>query len=212
MITIESTLYPEVKYYLEAVENDFASIPNDRRQKLNEIAGFISTLLATRATAKVVFICTHNSRRSQLSQVWAAAAAEYYNLADRVESYSGGTQVTAFNIRAVEAIRRAGLRVARAEGENPHYQVRMGPMLEPLFCYSKEYDHAENPQQDFVAVMTCSEADSNCPIVHGAGARFSLPYVDPKLSDGTQDETEVYDERCRQIATEVSYLMSLVKA
>ena len=74
-------------------------------------------------------------------------------------------------------------------------------------CWSKKYDDAPNPQQDFCAVMTCSEADKNCPIVFGALDRISLPYNDPKEADGTPEEAARYDERCLQIAAELWYVM-----
>ena len=59
--------------------------------------------------------------------------------------------------------------------------------------------------------MTCSDADQNCPVVLGAEKRISLPYVDPKISDGTPEESKVYDERCLQIAIEQLYVFSKIK-
>ncbi len=58
--------------------------------------------------------------------------------------------------------------------------------------------------------MTCSDADENCPIIHGADFRVSLPYIDSKAMDNTPGETKAYDERCQQIATEMIYLMGRV--
>jgi hypothetical protein len=55
--------------------------------------------------------------------------------------------------------------------------------------------------------MTCSSADKGCPLVYGSDARFSVPYVDPKVSDGTPEEAATYDARLRQIGTEMLYVM-----
>jgi len=77
-------------------------------------------------------------------------------------------------------------------------------------CFSKVYAAAPNPQADFLAVMTCSDADAACPQVKGATKRFSLPYDDPKVFDGTAEEVFKYDERCQQIAREMFYLFSNV--
>ncbi|MCK4776283.1 MAG: protein-tyrosine-phosphatase, partial [Candidatus Krumholzibacteria bacterium] len=64
--------------------------------------------------------------------------------------------------------------------------------------------------EDFCAVMTCSQADKNCPVVVGASMRVAIPYDDPKAFDGTDQEAANYDERCRQISREMLYLFSAV--
>lgn len=153
---------------------------------------------------------THNSRRSHLAQIWAQAAALHYRVPG-VEVYSGGTEATAFNPRAVAALRRAGFDIqasADGNGSNPRYLVRFGGRSEPLECFSKIYSQPPNPQADFCAVMTCSEADRNCPLVAGATVRIALPYDDPKAFDGNPQESAAYDERCRQIAREMLYVFS----
>jgi hypothetical protein len=60
--------------------------------------------------------------------------------------------------------------------------------------------------------MTCSVADKSCPIVKGAVARYAIHYVDPKLCDDTPTETTAYNERCHEIAREMFYIMSEVRA
>jgi hypothetical protein len=126
-------------------------------------------------------------------------------------TYSGGTEATAFNPRAVAAIRRAGFAVETiAEGDNPVYGVRYMDEMEPMPCFSKVYDRPPNPQQGFAAVMTCSAADEACPIVFGAANRIAIPFDDPKPFDGNEQEAAKYDERCRQIAREMLYVVSRV--
>jgi len=204
---MERTLHPELQRYvndrvLPAVEN----IPAERQESLDLLAAFIKERKAAAATADLTFICTHNSRRSHLSQLWAATAAWQYGQ-DHVRTYSGGTEATAFNPRAVAAVERAGFQVLKPEGKNPVYEVSFAPDHTAERCWSKKYDDAANPQKDFCAVMTCSEADKNCPIVFGALDRISLPYNDPKAADGTPEEAARYDERCLQIASELFYVM-----
>jgi protein-tyrosine-phosphatase len=185
-------------------------VPGERRLKLDALARSIAERARSGAEADLTFICTHNSRRSHLSQIWAQTAAHYFGV-EGVATYSGGTEATAFNPRAVAALERAGFRIERiSDGENPEYEVRFTDGMEPMRCFSKVYSEPPNPQQGFVAVMTCSDADAACPIVFGAAERISIPYDDPKAADGTPDEAAVYDERCRQIAREMLYVFSRV--
>ena len=200
-------MYNFLETYIKQVEQELSTVPKGRCEKLREVAEYIKKKHAENESAKLTFICTHNSRRSTLSQVWAAVFAHYYGI-DEVETYSGGTEATSFNPRAVAAIERAGFTVKNKEGENPHYHVFFSDDAEPLECFSKTYDDPSNPQKNFAAVMTCSDADQNCPFIPGASKRISLPYRDPKESDGTPQESDVYDERCRQIAIEMAYVMS----
>ena len=200
-------LHPELQRYVQdRVLPGIAEIPAERREQLDLIVAFVKERKAAGVTADLTFICTHNSRRSHLSQLWAATAAWAHGL-DHVRTFSGGTEATAFNPRAVSAVERAGFQVVKGEGVNPVYEVSFTEDHEPERCWSKVYDDPANPQKGFCAVMTCSEADANCPIVRGALDRVSLPYVDPKEADDTPEEAARYDERCLQIATELWYVM-----
>ena len=146
-----------------------------------------------------------------MSQLWSATAAAWYGVND-VGTFSGGTEATAFNPRAVAALQRAGFVIENPGGENPHYRVTYGPEASAMECFSKKHDDPSNPESGFAAVMTCSQADKNCPVVMGAALRAAIPYDDPKAADGTPEEAQRYDERCRQIATEMFYLFSRVNA
>ena len=200
-------LHPELQRYVQdRVLPGIAEIPAERREQLDLIVAFVKERKAAGVTADLTFICTHNSRRSHLSQLWAATAAWAHGL-DHVRTFSGGTEATAFNPRAVSAVERAEFQVVKGEGGNPVYEVSFTEDHDPERCWSKVYDDPANPQKGFCAVMTCSEADANCPIVRGALDRVSLPYVDPKEADDTPEEAARYDERCLQIATELWYVM-----
>ena len=156
-------------------------------------------------------ICTHNSRRSHMGQLWLLAASVYYDIA-QVETFSGGTEGTAFNPRAVAAMQRAGFEIEKMdENDNPKYKVTLGSNIESQHLFSKKYSHEVNPQKGFAAVMVCSDADEACPIVFGAEHRVAIPFDDPKAFDGTVQEATKYDERCHQIAREMFFVMNYVK-
>lgn len=195
--------------YVDAREAEFDTIPSDRQEELKALGEFVRTARDT-GEAKLIFICTHNSRRSHFGQIWAQVAAHHYGMDSLVNTYSGGTESTALNARAVGALRRAGLDIHPAVlSENPQYAVHYADDRDPMVCFSKKYGDAEhNPTSAFAAVMTCSDADKGCPIVYGAVARFSTPFIDPKVSDGTPEEVATYDERCAQIAREMLFAMN----
>jgi arsenate reductase len=174
------------------------------------LAAYIREKRAAGLPVKLIFICTHNSRRSHFGQVWAQIAAHYFGVAP-VDCFSGGTETTACNPRTVAALERAGLEAQPVTaGDNPVYLLRYADGANPLAAFSKVYDQAPNPRKDFAAVMTCSQAEENCPFVPGAEKRFSITYDDPKVSDHTPGETAAYDARCRQIAGEMLYVFSIL--
>lgn len=207
----KTAFYPRLKHYLEEAITRTDSIPNDRKADLAKVADYIRERLSKSEAAKLTFICTHNSRRSHLSQIWAQVAAEYYGL-DSVESFSGGTEATAFNPRAVAAMQRCGLKIV-ADGStstNPRYSVYTSDSSTPQVCFSKAYGDPPNPSKGYCAVMTCSQADDACPLVMGCDLRMPIRYEDPKVADDTEFETQRYDERSAQICIEMLYMMSLV--
>jgi len=204
--TKNSSLHPTLQAYVDKLLQESNLIPEKRQRELEQLADYIQKKEAENAPIKLNFICTHNSRRSHISQIWAAAAAHYFGL-ENVETFSGGTEATAFNPRAVAAMQRAGFQIENPGGDNPHYQVTFAEKAAPLECFSKTYDDAFNPQKDFAAIMTCSHADENCPFIPGAAFRLSLPYDDPKEADDTPQEVERYDERVHQIGRELFFAM-----
>ena len=208
---VEKTeIYPQLRAYVEARTAEFDQIPAERKTQLKKIALYVKSRTKANQPTRLTFICTHNSRRSHMSQIWAATSANFYGVTG-VETYSGGTEATAFNPRAIAAIERAGLKVEKVEdGKNPRYEVRFKNGDKPLIYYSKVYHEAPNPKEDFCAVMTCSQADKNCPNIDGSSLRVAIPFEDPKISDDKPEEEATYDERCRQICREMAYLFSQV--
>jgi protein-tyrosine phosphatase/arsenate reductase len=204
-------MLPELKKKCDLLVKDFSSISEERKLQLEKISNYISTKAADGKTANLVYICTHNSRRSQMGQVWAQAAANYYNIRN-VFAYSGGTEVTAFHKNAANALIRSGFNIEQPQTtENPIFYVTHDDANFPGMCFSKKYTHEDNPSKDFAAILTCSEADGACPTIHNADLRVAITYEDPKAFDGTDLQDAKYDERCKQIATETLYVFSKVK-
>jgi hypothetical protein len=197
--------------YVDKRKAEFDQIPEERKQQLKKLALYVRARIAAGESAQLTFICTHNSRRSHMAQLWATVGSVTYGV-EKVSTFSGGTEATAFNARAVAALERAGFKIEKTSGEkNPRYKVFLSPEGEPLICFSKVYDNEPNPKKNFCAVMTCAQADKNCPTVSGASLRIPITFEDPKASDDTAKEADTYDERCAQIAREMLYVFSLMK-
>ncbi|NOX66554.1 MAG: protein-tyrosine-phosphatase [Chlorobi bacterium] len=204
-------MVPEnIKYCIENLKKRSDEISEQRKELLDSFANYIYNKVNEKQEVKLIFICTHNSRRSIMSQIWAQTASEYFEIPNIV-CYSGGTEVTAFNPRAVEAVEKAGFKVEKKDdSENPIYLVYYSDDKEPLECFSKVYNDQYNPQKDFAAIMTCSDADANCPVVFGAEARFPIRYNDPKEFDGTKLETSKYAEHFDEIGKEMLFVFEMV--
>lgn len=206
--TLLSTLTPTV----DKLTSEFELIPDERKALLQQLVQFVEKKVKAGQHVYLNFICTHNSRRSHLSQIWAQAAAHYYHLPN-VFCYSGGTEATAFNPRAVKAMQEAGFSIEMTKaGENPLYEVRFAAGAEPVIAFSKKYDDPFNHNKDFAAIMTCSHADETCPLVLGASGRVALTYNDPKEFDGTPLEAAKYSERVHEIGREILFAFSKVNA
>ncbi len=186
---------------------EFDQIEDDRKAALLQLSQYIRQKRVTNQPVQLTFICTGNSRRSQLGQIWAATAAAYYNIED-ITVYSGGTITTAFNRRIARSLMRSGFMAETVAGNNADYKVHYSEIRPPLVCFSKKYDHPDNPTSNFAAVMVCADADEHCPIVPGAEFRVAIPYIDPRLSDHSDWEDETYDERNAQIAREMLFVMA----
>lgn len=211
MTPVQHTLINAVASTVDELTRTFDQIPAERKKLLGELTHFITGKVSSDLPVYLNFICTHNSRRSHLSQVWAQTAAYYYSI-PKVFCFSGGTEATAFNPRAVKAMREAGFLInIKKDGNNPEYEVIFSDSASPIIAFSKRYDDPFNHNQDFAAVMTCSHADDNCPVVSGAVQRIALTYDDPKDFDGTDLEAAKYAERVRQIGREILFAFSQVK-
>ncbi len=185
-------------------------IPENRKEIVNTLVAYIQEKLKENQPVLLTFICTHNSRRSQLAQAWAQIMGCHFGIP--VKTFSGGVEVTAFYPSAIQALQSSGVRIKiKSKAKNPVVNVYYSEEKPPLVMFSKLYNDAINPSHHFVAVMTCSDADENCPFISGAEKRISLTYQDPKIADNTSFELEKYKERSMQIASEMYYVFSRVK-
>lgn len=200
-------LYPTLQTYIEKAQA--LPIPEERKEVLQVLIDYIQNKVNQNQEINLNFICTHNSRRSQFSQIWGKVAAAYHDI--YINSYSGGVEVTAFNERAISSIKRFGFKVSKEGNGNPKYFVFFSDDEDPIVTFSKVYDDAANAPKYFAAVMTCSHADENCPFIPGAEARIPVRYEDPKVFDDTDFEAEKYDERSLQIGSEMLYVFSQIK-
>lgn len=205
-------VYPELETLLASLESEFSLIPEQRKAELQSLAGLIRESLAQFNRADITVICTHNSRRSQLGQIWLKAAAMYYGVTG-VHTYSGGTEATEFNYRMVLALKRAGFRINQLDvNDNPKYYLPLSDDDYSLdILYSKRFDESYNPQKNFIAFMVCSQADEACPVVKNAFGRFSLPYTDPKQADDSPEEEVVYNAKVREIGREMLFVMQQLR-
>lgn len=199
-----------IKTYCDNLIKEFDSIPMERKVLLEKISHYIISKKNQNKSINLVYICTHNSRRSHFGQIWAQVAARYYNIKN-VHAFSGGTEVSSFNINAINTIKRVGFDIRKINDEiNALYHIYFDDTGKPIECFSKLYNDIKNPNRDFAAIMTCSDAEGNCPFIPGAELRIGTTYDDPKAFDNTPLQDIKYDERCKQIGLETLYTFSKI--
>jgi len=204
------TVSINTEHFFTNALNDL-KIDNERIKLLQSIALFILKELKKNDTLNLNYICTHNSRRSQLAQVWSSYAANYFKLKN-INSFSGGTAVTTFFRNTVKTLQEVGFKfqILEFSHQNPKYLISYEDCLSPIIGFSKLYDNEHN-KKPFIAITTCSNADENCPFIPDAIQRFHLPFNDPKSFDNTLYQSEKYLEANKQIAGEIHYIFNFIK-
>jgi arsenate reductase len=193
----------------ESLSTQFDSIPEKRKEILEKITAYIQQRKDSNKPISLVYICTHNARRSFFGQIWAQTAASFYGI-DNCTTYSGGMEVTRCHPNAINALQNQGFEThSNSDSTNPLYEINYGGN-DNMLCFSKLFNDSTNPAQDFAAIMVCSDAETNCPFIPEAALRISTTYDDPKEFDGTPLEEEKYLERANQIALECLYIFSNV--
>jgi arsenate reductase len=206
---MKAKLFSEIENVIK--ELNLQTISNERKEVLNPLIEYIQDKVTHHQEIRINFICTHNSRRSHLSQVWAQTMACYFHIKN-VFCYSGGTEATALFPMAAETLQKAGFKIDQlSEEKNPVYSIKYADNEHPIIGFSKKLDHAFNPKSEFLAIMTCDSANEACPIILGAEKRIPITYKDPKAFDDTPQQAEKYKERSVQIATELCYVFSQIK-
>ena len=206
----KTILFPEIEKVIGTL--DFETITAERKIILQPLINFIQDKVTNKQEIRLNLICTHNSRRSHLSQVWAQTAAAHFNIKN-VFCYSGGTEATALFPVVTKTLEQSGFKIKTiAAGSNPIYAIKYGENEHPIIGFSKTYDDDFNPQSEFAAILTCSQADGGCPFIAGAEKRIPITFEDPKAFDNTPQQAEKYKERSLQIATEMFYVFSQIKS
>ena len=202
-------MYPNLEKTIKSIS--FIEVSKERKEVLNPLVDYIQNKVNSNQDIRLNFICTHNSRRSHLSQIWAQTMAFQFAI-EKVFCYSGGTEATAMFPKVAETLKNQGFEIQKLSQENnPIYEVKFDESQAPITCFSKVYSDDFNPKSNFGAIMTCNNADEGCPIVFGAEARFPVKYNDPKAFDGTELMDEKYAERSLEIASEMYYVFSQIK-
>ena len=185
-------------------------LAEDRKKILLKISETVAREYTENNVVNLNFICTHNSRRSQLGQVWAFYAANYFNL--NIHAFSGGTEVTAFYRNTVKTLQAVGFdfKIVEFSHQNPKYLISYKESTRSIFGFSKRFDDETN-KNPFIAITTCNNADKNCPFIPTAIERFHLPFVDPKFSDGTPEQSATYLKTNEQIAAEIFFIFTEIK-
>jgi arsenate reductase len=205
-MTIESDIFIEIENTLSTL--DITTIPNERKKTLQPFVDYLQFKVSNHQEIRLIFICTHNSRRSHLSQIWGQTLALYFNVKN-VFCYSGGTEATALFPVVAKTLKDQGYKIQTiSESNNPVYAIKYAVNEHPVIGFSKNYEDNFNPQTGYAAIMTCSQADIGCPVIFGASERFSIPFDDPKVFDNTAEQAEKYREKSLQIATDLYYIFS----
>lgn len=197
----------------EAISNtinalEITKVSEERKAILKPLIDYLNTKIKANKPIRLNFICTHNSRRSHLSQIWAQTMATFYNI-NNVSCYSGGTEATAMFPKVGETLNNQGFKIIKlSEEDNPVYSIKFSENEPSVIAFSKQFSDDFNPASEFAAIMTCSSADKGCPMVFGCDSRIAITYEDPKKSDGTPKQTQTYLERSLQIATEMKFVFS----
>jgi arsenate reductase len=209
MRSTQSILFVEIENVIKNL--NIENITTERKEILQPLIDYIQNKVTNQQEVRLSLICTHNSRRSHLTQVWAQTASAYFDIKN-VFCYSGGTEVTAMFPMVAKTLEDQGFKIkAISEGSNPIYSIKYSQNEHPIIGFSKTYDDDFNPESQFAAIMTCSQADGGCPFIAGAEKRIPITYEDPKAFDNTPQQAEKYEERSLQIATEMFYVFSKIK-
>tara|TARA_Y100001949_G_C15986510_1_gene330879 strand:+ start:2001 stop:2567 length:567 start_codon:yes stop_codon:yes gene_type:complete len=167
--------------------------PNQKRKKrLDNIASVINENL--NKTRSIVFLCTHNSRRSQICEVWGKVFAEIYR--KKININSAGAFKTVVHSQVYESIVKCGLVVDNKKEiffDKKKFKLN-----------SKTIDSLT--MKNFIAVMTCSNAEKSCPNDPRSIRNIKMFFNDPRIYDETDKMSREYLNTTIYIAEELNYI------
>lgn len=185
----------KIKKYISKIEK---FKPNDKSKiRLHDIIDGINSLTQKRKL-NLVFICNHNSRRSQFAQFWGEILAIHYK--KRINIFSAGIIKTEIYFQVIESIKRIGFNILKLKSS---YQINYNNQTINLSSKLLEKIKIKN----FISIMTCSNTDASCPINLRSALNLNLYFQDPKVYDGAFNEEQKYDAICLKIASELNYIV-----
>ena len=120
---------------------------------------------------RVVFLCTHNSARSQMAEGFLRAKAGH-----RFEAQSAGTEKTSVNPLAIRVMAERG--------------IDIGGHTSKIFT-----DLMQAPWDYLITV--CDDANEQCPFIPGTRTRLHWSFEDPSRAGGSEDERLAVFRRVR---------------
>jgi len=120
---------------------------------------------------RVLFVCTHNSARSQMAEGLVS-----HDLAGKIQAFSAGTEPSQVNPLAVAALEEIGIDISRYK--------------------SKSLDEFKDEKFDFVITL-CDHAAETCPVFFGGTKRIHMGFEDPSAAVGSEEEKLSFFRRIR---------------
>ena len=114
-----------------------STISKERKIILQPLIEFVQEKVLTKQNIQLNFICTHNSRRSHLAQIWAQVIGFHFKI-NNLSCFSGGTEATALFPKVVEVLESQGFKIDKTtNSENPIYNILYAKILQILKCFQK---------------------------------------------------------------------------
>ena len=114
---------------------------------------------------KVLFVCIHNSARSQMAEGWLRHYA-----GDKFDVSSAGIEPGRLNPFAVKAMALRGIDISGHRAKGVNELVDSGAAF------------------DFVIAVCDKEATDKCPVFPGGGSRLHWAFPDPSAASGSDEE------------------------
>ncbi|HSZ72973.1 MAG TPA: hypothetical protein VK750_09880 [Cytophagaceae bacterium] len=198
-------IYSKIDAFLKQAIENFDLIPQERKVLLEQIAAYVQEGMDKNAQVGLLYACIHNSRRSQLGQVWGKVAASYFGHYT-IQTYSGGSESKALSPNVVDVLNEVGFKITRDRvSNNPLYSISYDDDQDKITCFSKKYNDITNPKKMFVAILTCAATDPDCPDIMEADLKIITTYEDKVKSESSHAAIS------KEIATECLYLFSKIR-
>ena len=134
--------------------------------------------------ARVLFLCTHNSARSQLAEGIMRQLG-----GDRVEVFSAGSEPSAIHPGAIRVLTSLG--------------------IDPNVHHAKHLNQYCNQSFDYI-ITVCDRVRETCPVFPGDPERIHWSFADPAMIEDEEQRQHAFDQTATQLMTRVRYLLTLI--